>query len=95
MRLFHPGLCYEQGLLYVGLRSSRRNFSSFTSLPGKRTLKNSFMSDVDSKIKKYEDTFKELKTAFQDGAILQTAITVSRIFDNIERLGKRHHTFIT
>ena len=53
------------------------------------------MSDVDSKIKQYEDKFKELKTGFQDGAILQTAITVSRIFDNLERLGERHYTYIT
>ena len=53
------------------------------------------MSDVDSKIKQYEDKFKELKMAFQDGAILQTAITVSRIFDNLERLGERHNTYIT
>ena len=76
------------------LRSSRGSSSSIPSLPGKRTLKNSFMSDVDSKIKQYEDKFKELKMAFQDGAILQTAITVSRIFDNLERLGERHHTYI-
>jgi hypothetical protein len=63
---------------------------------GERTLKNSFMSDVDNKIKQYEDKFKELKVAFNDRAILQTGIavlqtgiTVSRIFDNIEALGER------
>jgi hypothetical protein len=49
------------------------------------------MSDVDSKIKKYEDKFKELKMAFQDRAILQTEITVSRIMDNLEGLGKLFH----
>ena len=46
------------------------------------------MSDVDSKIKQYEDKFKELKMAFQDRAILQTGITVSRIMDNLESLGE-------
>ena len=61
-------------------------------LPGERTLKNSFMSDVDNKIKKYEDKFKELKMAFQDRAILQTGITVSRIFDNLDSLGERPQT---
>ncbi|KIM75554.1 hypothetical protein PILCRDRAFT_669545 [Piloderma croceum F 1598] len=52
----------------------------------KRALKNSFMSDVDSGIKQYEDKFKELKMAFQDRAILHTEITVSRIFDNLDSL---------
>jgi len=46
------------------------------------------MSDVDSKIKQYEDKLKELKMAFQDRAILQTGITVSRIMDNIENLSE-------
>jgi hypothetical protein len=46
------------------------------------------MSGVDSKIKQYEDKFKELKMAFQDRAILQTGITVSRIMDNLESLGE-------
>ncbi|KIM86900.1 hypothetical protein PILCRDRAFT_815342 [Piloderma croceum F 1598] len=51
-----------------------------------RALKNSFMSNVDVKIKQYEDKFQELKMAFQDRAILQTGITVSRIMDNLERI---------
>jgi hypothetical protein len=46
------------------------------------------MSDVDSKIKQYEDKLKELKMAFQDRAILQTGITVSRIMDNLESLSE-------
>jgi len=46
------------------------------------------MSDVDSKIKQYEDKLKELKMAFQDRAILQAGITVSRIMDNLESLGE-------
>jgi hypothetical protein len=46
------------------------------------------MSDVDSKIKQYEDKLKELKMAFQDRAILQTGITVSRIMHNLESLGE-------
>jgi len=51
-----------------------------------RALKNSFMTYVDSRIKQYEDKFKELKMAFQDCTILQTGITVSRIMDNLESL---------
>ena len=46
------------------------------------------MSDVDSKIKQYEDKLKELKMVFQDHAILQTGIAVSRIMDNLESLGE-------
>jgi len=49
------------------------------------------MSDVDSKIKQYEDRFKELKMAFQDRAILQTGIAVSPIFDSLDSLGGRPH----
>jgi hypothetical protein len=46
------------------------------------------MSNVDNKINQYADKFNELKMAFQDRAVLQTGITVSRIFDNIENLGE-------
>ncbi|KIM90604.1 hypothetical protein PILCRDRAFT_1868 [Piloderma croceum F 1598] len=52
----------------------------------KRALNDSFMSTVDSKIKQYEDKFKELKLAFQDHTILQTRITVSRIMGDLESL---------
>jgi hypothetical protein len=46
------------------------------------------MSTVDSKIKQYEDKFKELKLAFQDYTILQTGITVSRMMGDLENLGE-------
>jgi hypothetical protein len=46
------------------------------------------MSTVDGKIKQYENKFKELKTAFEERAILQTAITVSRIMDDFENLSE-------
>jgi hypothetical protein len=69
------------------LRSNKKCLTVF-SLAGERALKNSFMSDVDNKIKQYEDKLKELKMAFQDGVILQTGITVSRIMDNLESLGE-------
>lgn len=49
------------------------------------------MSDVDSKIKQYEDKFKELGLAFQKQAILETEITVLRILDNVENLGGYCH----
>jgi hypothetical protein len=58
---------------------------------GERALKNSFMSDVDSKIKQYEDKFKELNMAFQNRVILHTGLTVSHIFDNVESLGESSH----
>ncbi len=47
------------------------------------------MSDVDSKIKQYEDKFNELKSAFQDRAILQTEIIVSRVFGDLNSFGQR------
>ena len=46
------------------------------------------MSDIDSKIKHYEDKFAELKLAFQGHSLIQTEITVSRILDNLDSLGK-------
>ena len=55
--------------------------------PGKRAVRNSFISDVDSKIDTYEDKFKELKSAFQGRAILQTEIAVMRLLSNFESLG--------
>ena len=53
------------------------------------------MSDVDSKIKQYEDKFDELKSAFQDRAILQTEIVVSRMFGNLNSLGQSPHISYT
>jgi len=53
------------------------------------------MSDADSKIKQYEDKFNELKSAFQDRAILQTEIIVSRVFGNLNSLGQRPHISCT
>jgi hypothetical protein len=49
------------------------------------------MSDINSKIKQYEDKFEELGITFQDRAILQTGITVSRILDIRENLGELIH----
>jgi hypothetical protein len=69
------------------LHLSRKSLT-VSPLAAERAFKNSFMSDVDSKIKQYEDKFKDLKMAFQDRAILQTGITVSRIMDNLESLGE-------
>ena len=60
----------------------------YLHLLGERTLKNSFGSDVNGKIKGYEDKFTELTKAFQDHAILQTGITVCRILGNVESLGE-------
>ena len=59
----------------------------FLSSPGKRALRNSFISDVDSKINMYEDKFNELKSAFQGRAVLHTEIAVMRLLSNLESLG--------
>lgn len=48
-----------------------------------------FMSDVDDKIKQYEDRFKELQTAFQNRATLVTEIAVLGILDKLDKLGER------
>jgi len=54
----------------------------------KWALKNSFMLEIDSKVREYEDKFKELKMAFHDWVYIQTGITVSDFFDNIESLSE-------
>jgi len=88
VRVFYPRLRYEQELLYVDLHTSRGRVSTLYLLSGKRALGNSVMSTVDSKIKQYEDKFKELKLAFQDYTILQTGITVSRMMGDLESVGE-------
>ena len=80
----NKSLCRSLSTPHVGVSLLRR-------LPGKRTLKNSLMSDVDSKIKQYEDKFNKLKSAFQDRAILQTEIIVSRVLGNLNDFGQRTH----
>jgi hypothetical protein len=55
-----------------------------------RTVKN-LVSDIDNKIRLYEDKFKELKSAFQERTVLQTGITVLRILDNVENIGGNSH----
>ena len=46
------------------------------------------MSAVDERIRQYEDKFKELKTAFQERATLETEIVVSRMFDKLNSPGE-------
>lgn len=84
----NKSLCRSSSTPHVGV-------SLLHSLPGKRTLENSFMSDVDSKIKQYEDKFNGLKSAFQDRAILQTEIIVSRVLGNLNDFGERPHISCT
>jgi len=55
---------------------------------GTRILKN-ILSDVDDTIKQYETKFGELKSAFQGRAVLRTEITVLRVLDQVENIGKR------
>ena len=50
---------------------------------------NNLVSEADGKMEEYEVKFKELKSAFQSHAVLQTEIAVLRILGNVEDLGKR------
>ena len=84
----NKSLCRSSSALHVGV-------SLLCSLPGERTLKNSFMSNVDTKIKQYEDKFNELKSALQDRAILQTEIIVSRVLGNLDDFGQTPHILCT
>jgi hypothetical protein len=63
--------------------------NKISSLLGIRVLEH-ILSDADNKIKQYEDKFKELKSAFQERAVLQTEITVLRILDIVD--GQGQHT---
>ena len=62
---------------------------------GLRTAKN-LVSDVDSKVKQYEETFNQLLSLFRDRAALQTEITVFetkvtilRILGDVKDLGEQ------
>jgi len=57
-------------------------------------LENTLNKSVDSKIQDYEGNLKELKDVFQGHAVLQTEITVSRILDMVDSLGKRFCLFM-
>jgi hypothetical protein len=48
------------------------------------------LSDIDAKIKDYETKLRELKTAFLDGVAVQTGITVFRMMNTLERMGRSH-----
>ena len=65
------------------------------SFTGLRTAKN-LVSDVDSKVKQYEETFNQLLSSFRDRAALQTEITVFetkvtilRILGDVKDLGEQ------
>lgn len=47
-------------------------------ISGKRTVQHIF-SEADSKIKEYEDIFAQLKSEFQDHAVVQTQIGVLQV----------------
>lgn len=62
---------------------------------GKQALENTFNKTVDSKIREYENKFRDLKDAFQGRAVLQTEITVSRILGIVDSLGKQIYLFLS
>jgi hypothetical protein len=41
---------------------------------------------VDNKIEQYEDKFRELKSALQEHAVVQTEIVVLRVLDVVENI---------
>jgi tRNA A37 threonylcarbamoyltransferase TsaD len=90
MCLFPSRLRQEQKLLYVIISPLIDDHTCTFYFSGLQTMKYT-MSDVDSKIKQYEDKFKELGLAFQERAILETEITVLHILDNVENLGGYCH----
>jgi hypothetical protein len=47
-------------------------------IPGKRTIMHS-ISEVDQKIKEFQDNFNKLKSDFQDHAVFHTQVTVLQI----------------
>ena len=49
---------------------------------GKRTAKN-LMSDVDSQVKQYKETFNQLRLGLQEHAVIHTEITVLRVLDAV------------
>ena len=45
------------------------------------------VSDVNNKVKDYEDSFSKLKLALQERAVVQTEIVVLRVMDMVTNLG--------
>jgi hypothetical protein len=54
---------------------------------GKRMAKN-LVSDVDSKVKQFQDTFSSLRSALQQQADIYTEITVLRVLDVVGEIGE-------
>jgi hypothetical protein len=54
---------------------------------GKRTAKN-LVSDVDSKVKQYEESFNKLKLELQQHAVIYTEITVLRVLTVVGEIGE-------
>lgn len=46
---------------------------------------------IDGKIEEYQVKFRELKSALQERAVVQTEITVLRILDIVENIGVFSH----
>jgi len=46
------------------------------------------LSDIDARITDYENKLRELKTAFLEGVAVQTEITVVRIMNMVEHIGR-------
>jgi hypothetical protein len=46
------------------------------------------LSDIDAKIKDYETKLRELKAAFLEGVAVQTGVTVFRMMNTVEHIGR-------
>jgi hypothetical protein len=61
---------------------------------GTRIAKNIF-SDIDSRIKEYEDKFKDLKSGFQDFTVLQTRFLVQEALNTLNHMGEIYINIFT
>ena len=60
---------------------------SLTSISGIRTAKYT-LTDIDGRITEYENKLRELKTAFLEGVTLQTGVTVFRMMNVVQNIGR-------
>ena len=55
----------------------------------KRTAKYT-LTDIDARITVYENKLQELKTAFLQGVTLQSGVTVFRMMNVVQNIGRYH-----
>jgi hypothetical protein len=48
------------------------------------------LTDIDGRITEYENKLRELKTAFLEGMTLQSGVTVFRMMNVVQNIGRSH-----